>query len=105
MAISKTSHFMYTQDHPRSSNAVHELRLRAGQWLRELRERRGLSQRELASRVGAEFYTVIAQFECGRGHIAPEYYPAWAEALGVEPDEFARKLRSFQEPETQDVAG
>lgn len=95
---------MYTRDRQCSSSA-NELRRRAGQWLREVRERRGLSQRELAGRVGAEFYTVIAQFESGRGHIPPERYLAWAEALGVDPDEFARKLRSFQEPETQDVAG
>jgi len=96
---------MHTQDPTQSTSATHELRRRAGQWLRELRERRGLSQRELAERVGAEFHTVISQFENGRGHIPTERYLAWAEALGVEPDEFVRKLRAFQEPETQDAAG
>ncbi len=96
---------MYSKGQMESSNSAHVLRLRAGQWLRELRERRGLSQRELASRVGAEFYTVIAQFESGRGRIPPEHYPAWADALGMEPDEFVRKLRSFQGPQTQEVAG
>ena len=93
---------MYTQDDQRLGSPL-ELRMRAGQWLRELRERHGLSQRELACRVGAEFYTVISQLESGRGHIPPDRYLVWAEALGMEPDEFARKLRSFQEPETQDA--
>jgi ribosome-binding protein aMBF1 (putative translation factor) len=64
---------------PRSAPSVspataRNLRVEAGRWLRHLRERRGLSQRELASKVGLENYTIISQFEHGRGRISPDDY-------------------------------
>jgi transcriptional regulator with XRE-family HTH domain len=65
---------------------------RAGRWLRELRETRGLTQRELARMVVAEYYTIISQLENGWGRVPADRYPVWADALGVEPREFARKL-------------
>jgi len=68
------------------------LRKEAGRWLRELREKRGLSQRELAERVGAEVYTLISQLEHGRGHIPPDRYLVWAEALEIEPGELVRRF-------------
>ena len=75
----------------------HEVRPRAGRWLRALREGRGLSQRALAQRVGVEFYTIVAQLETGRGHIPPELYPVWARALGLDVREFACTLASLQD--------
>jgi transcriptional regulator with XRE-family HTH domain len=68
------------------------LRKEAGRWLRELREKRGLSQRELAEKVGAEVYTLISQLEHGRGRIPPDRYLVWAEVLGIEPSELARRF-------------
>jgi len=73
-------------------------RKEAGLWLRELRERRGLSQRELAEAVGVEVYTVISQLEHGYGVIPPDRYAIWAEALGIEPDEFVRQLTLLPQP-------
>ena len=67
----------------------------AGNWLRALRERRGLSQRELAKRVGIRYYTLIAQLEQGRGRVPSSKYLVWAQALGIEPDEFIRGLTSL----------
>jgi transcriptional regulator with XRE-family HTH domain len=67
----------------------------AGRWLRELRAGRGLTQRELARRVGAEYYTIISQLEAGRGRVPPDRYLAWAQALGVEPRQFALKLMRY----------
>ena len=72
----------------------------AGNWLRALRERRGLSQRELAKRVGIGYYTLIAQLEHGRGRIPSSQYLVWAQALGIELDEFIRGLTSFFGPGT-----
>src|SRR5215510_3926879 len=69
-----------------------EQQRRAGLWLRELRERRGLSQREVADAVGIEVYTVISQLEHGRGVIPQDRSPMFAEALGIEPREFERRL-------------
>src|SRR5262245_22128065 len=71
-----------------------EGRKRLGQWLREMRKKRGLTQRELARKVGLEYYTVISQFEHGRGSISADRYRVWADALGVEPAEFLRMLAS-----------
>jgi transcriptional regulator with XRE-family HTH domain len=86
---------MYTHSQRRSARRTHKLRTRAGAWLRELREARRLSQRDLADRVGAEFYTFIAQLETGCGRIPPERYFAWANALGVDPYEFIRTLTAY----------
>jgi len=82
----------------RSTKRTGQLRNQSGAWLRELREKRGLSQRELAKRVGAEYYTVISQLEAGLGRIPPDRYLVWADALGVEPREFARTLMSYSDP-------
>ena len=75
------------------SQRAQVLRKEAGHWLRELREKRGLSQRELAAKVGAEVYTLISQLESGRGRIHPDRYLVWAQALGIEPDELARRFK------------
>ena len=77
-------------------------RKEAGLWLCELRERRGLSQRELAEAVGVEVYTVISQLESGRGLISlsQDRQLLWADALQVEPREFARRLASYYDPRT-----
>src|SRR5262245_35297667 len=80
-----------------------QLHSRAGRWLRELRERRGLSQRELAKLVGVEVYTFIAQMEHGRGRIPPDRYLVWANALQVEPREFARTLMAYYDPVTYGI--
>jgi len=80
-----------------------ELRSQAGAWLQELRENRGLSQRGLSERVGLEHYTFISQLENGCGRIPPDCYLTWAEALGVQPREFARKLLSYYDPVTYDL--
>src|SRR5262245_7876487 len=82
---------------------LRKLRSQAGSWLRELREKRGLSQRDLAERVGAEYYTFVSQLENGRGRIPPDRYLVWAEALGVQPREFVRKLMSYYDPVTYDL--
>jgi transcriptional regulator with XRE-family HTH domain len=85
---------MHTRPKPRSTRPTHKLHA-AGSWLLELRERRGLTQRELAQMVGVEYYTIIAQLESGRGHVPADRYLAWAAALQVEPQEFARRLMAY----------
>jgi ribosome-binding protein aMBF1 (putative translation factor) len=84
--------------YPYLGQSSQKLRRDAGNWLRALRERRGLSQRELAKRVGIGYYTLIAQLEHGRGRIPSSQYLVWAQALGIEPDEFNRGLTSFFGP-------
>jgi len=94
---------MYTHPQRRSTKLTQKLRNEAGAWLRELREKRGLSQRDLAERVGAEYYTFISQLENGRGRIPPDRYLVWAEALGVEPRAFVRRLMSYYDPVTYKI--
>src|SRR5262245_37227717 len=89
---------MHTLPRSRAIERSRQLRREAGRWLRELREQRGLSQSELAQRVGVEYYTLISQLEHGRGRIAPEAYLGWADALGVDPREFVRRLISYYDP-------
>lgn len=75
------------------------LRREAGHWLRGLREASGMTQADLAERVGLRYYTFVSQVENGLGRVPIELQHAWAEALGVEPSEFARELLRCYEPE------
>jgi ribosome-binding protein aMBF1 (putative translation factor) len=76
-----------------------ELRREAGAWVAELRTRAGLSQIQLAEKLGLKYCTFISQVENGYGRVPTESMRAWAEALGVEPSEFARRLVASYEPE------
>lgn len=75
------------------------LRREAGRWLRSAREAAGLTQADLAARVGLRYYTFVSQVEGGQGRVPIEAQGAWAEALGLEPQGFARTLLRFYEPE------
>ncbi|AVT82962.1 helix-turn-helix domain-containing protein [Rhodopseudomonas palustris] len=82
---------------------VQELRREAGRWLKDLRLKKGLSQRELAELTGTEYYTFVSQLETGRGRIPSDQYVLWAEALGVDPKEFAKTMMRFYDPVTFDI--
>jgi len=75
------------------------LRKEAGCWLKDMRRRAGLSQIELAALLGFKYYTFISQVENGFGRVPTESMERWAEALGIEPSEFARRLLSYYDPE------
>jgi transcriptional regulator with XRE-family HTH domain len=80
-----------------------ELRKKAGRWLRARRCELGLSQRELASRVNMEYYTFISQIEAGRGRVPSDRLRDWADALEMEPKEFAINLMKYYDPLTFDM--
>lgn len=94
---------MYSNPQKRSDKRTQELRREAGMWLRQLREKRGLTQRELAAQVGTEYYTFISQLETGRGRMPPDRYKVWAEALGVPPKEFVKRLMRYYDPVTFEI--
>jgi transcriptional regulator with XRE-family HTH domain len=83
----------------KTASQTKEVRKQAGNWLKELRGRAALSQIELAEILGLKYYTFISQVENGFGRVPTESMEAWARALGVKPQEFARKLLSYYEPE------
>lgn len=91
---------MYSHPQQRAAHDVQKLRRDAGRWLKEQRERCGLTQRQLAELVGVEYYTFVSQLEVGRGRIPPDRYERWAQALGLEPALFVKKLMGFYDPET-----
>ncbi|WP_395711631.1 helix-turn-helix domain-containing protein [Reyranella sp.] len=91
---------MYSHPQHRASYDVKQLRQDAGRWLKQLREARGLSQRELAKLVGLNFYTFVSQLESGRGRIPPDRYRVWADALGVDPQDFVKELLRYYDPIT-----
>ncbi len=74
-------------------------RKRAGIWLKELREEAGLTQLELARRLRFKYYAFISQVETGISRVPTEKMESWANAVGVAPSHFARRLTSFYEPE------
>lgn len=82
----------------RSAEQTKRLRTAAGQWLKSLREARGLTQRALAERVGLRYYTFVSQIEGGHGRIPPEYYAAWADALGTDRRTFASQILYYYDP-------
>ena len=75
------------------------LRQDAGRWLKAAREAAGLTQAELAARVGLRYYTFVSQMESGVGRVPVESQGAWAQALGLDPEVFARTLLRHYEPE------
>lgn len=76
-----------------------QLRKEAGDWLKEMRRRAGLSQVDLAARLGLKYYTFVSQVENGFGRVPTNAMIAWAEALGIEPKEFARRLLAYYDPD------
>ena len=80
------------------SGSVADLRREAGAWLKEQRCKLGISQRELANRVNMDYYTFISQIEAGRGRVPSERLLIWAEALEMNPREFAIKLMQYYDP-------
>ena len=71
----------------------------AGSWLKEIRAAAGLSQIQLAERLGLKYYTFISQVENGFGRVPTESMEGWALALGIDPQQFARRLLSYYDPE------
>ena len=51
------------------------------------------------SALGLRYYTFVSQVESGVGRAPVEMQAAWAEALGLDPGEFARTLLRHYEPE------
>jgi transcriptional regulator with XRE-family HTH domain len=75
------------------------LRREAGRWLKSVREAAGLTQADLAVRLGLRYYTFISQVESGVGRVPIEMQAAWAQAVGLDPGDFARTLLRHYEPE------
>ena len=84
---------------PAKAAQTKRLRQQAGRWLKAAREAAGLTQAELAERVGLRYYTFVSQVESGLGRLPIETQRAWAEALGLDPREFAQTLLRYYEPE------
>ena len=81
-----------------SARDSQQLRKKAGHWLREQRQAAGLSQLDLATRLGFKYYTFISQVENGFGRVPSESMEAWARALDIPPDQFARQLLAYYDP-------
>lgn len=84
---------------PAKAAQIKLLRQEAGRWLKAAREAAGITQAELARKVGLRYYTFVSQVESGSGRLPIDTQGAWAEALGLDPGEFARTLLRFYEPE------
>ena len=84
---------------PAKAAHIKVLRQQAGRWLKTAREHAGLTQAELAEKVGLRYYTFVSQVESGLGRLPIETQGAWAEALGLEPGDFAKTLLRYYEPE------
>ena len=82
--------------------AARKMRIEAGAFIKGLRENRDpkMTQRELAERLRLPYYTFISQVETGAARVPPESQVAWAKELGVDPQEFAKKLLSCYDPHT-----
>ena len=61
---------------------------------------RKFTQRALADKLKLSYYAFISQVETGTARVPPENLVGWAKALGVDPQEFAKKLLSYYDPHT-----
>ena len=75
-------------------------RIEAGAYIQKLRLAHDpkLTQRALADKLKLSYYTFISQVETGTARVPPEQLVGWAKALGVDPQEFAKKLLSYYDP-------
>ena len=82
--------------------AARKLRIEAGAFIKSLRLAHDpkLTQRALADKLKLPYYTFISQVETGAAQVPPEAQVEWAKALGVDPQEFAKKLLSYYDPHT-----
>lgn len=71
----------------------------AGLWLRQRRLEANLTQNALAKLVGINYYTFISQLEAGKGRVPPDKYADFANALGVDVEDFTWAQLRFYEPE------
>ena len=92
-------------DRTRKGDEAKRLRKLAGQWLKAKRAAAGLTQKELATRVGLEYYTFVSQIEGGQGRVPPNLYPVWAQTLGLDVKEFAKKMLEFYDPHIHRALG
>lgn len=75
-----------------------KLRKEAGKYLKQTREAAGLTQRQMADALGIEYYTIISQIEGGKTRLPPEQMEAWAKAVKIDPEFFARRLLAYYDP-------
>ena len=82
--------------------AARKKRIEAGEYIKSLRLAHDpkITQRALADKLKLDYYTFISQVETGVARVPPEAQVAWAKALGVDPQEFAKKLLSCYDPHT-----
>ena len=92
-------------DKSRKSDDAKRLRKVAGQWLKSKRTIAGITQKELANRVGLEYYTFVSQIEGGQGRVPSNLYPVWAQSLGLDVKDFAKKMLEFYDPHTHRALG
>ncbi len=71
------------------------LRQKAGRWLKVRREALGLTQADLADRLGIRYYSFISQIESGYGKLPSSQFGAWADALDVKPQHFAKVMLQY----------
>ena len=71
----------------------------AGEYVKGLRLRvDGLTQAKLAQALGIEYYTFISSIENGANRIPSDKMVAYARALKVNPQQFARRLLAYYDP-------
>jgi transcriptional regulator with XRE-family HTH domain len=75
-----------------------QARKEAGAYIQKLRLKADLSQLELAKRLGYPYYSFISQVEGGVVRLPPDGLRAWARALGVDVETFAKTLLRHYEP-------
>ena len=82
--------------------AARKKRIDAGEYIKRLRLAHDskLTQRALADKLKLSYYTFISQVETGTARVPPENLVGWAKALGVDPQEFAKKLLKYYNPHT-----
>jgi transcriptional regulator with XRE-family HTH domain len=71
----------------------------AGEWMRSVRVSAGLSQNQLLARLPTKKSNMfVSQMENGQTRLIPQYYEAWAQAVGVDAKEVARRMIGYYTP-------
>lgn len=81
-----------TPEHKRGRAAL-------GKYLKRKRTDAGLTQNDLGKLLGFDYYTFVSQVETGSAALPEDCIAAWADALGIDAPELAKRVIAHLHPD------
>jgi transcriptional regulator with XRE-family HTH domain len=79
------------------------LRIDLGKWLKAKREAADLTMLDVANACDLAYYSYVGSIERGDGTISSKNYAAYARVLGIDCQEFVKRLLKAYDPIAWDI--